>query len=410
MMSEQQKMYAKLAALFGVTTLIGIGLFVLFTSGGPQINPDTTPESPSVDSGSLPGSGARPPGGTGSTSGGSTGGTGTGQLPVADVAQGGVTATNVLTTGAVVSPTATSSGVAYYDPADGRFYTINTDGDVTRLGDVQFPNAEDVVFSTSADQVAIEFPDGSNVIYDFQTANQVTLPSHWEEFAFSGDGSSVVSKSIGTDESNRALVVSSTDGSQTTVIAALGDNDDLVDVSVSPNGTVLGFSHTGGGRSSFGENNIYLLGPDGEATGVLFVNGSNFSNIWSPDGTNLIYSVADGGDNYKPSLWYADARGDRAGESRIKIDLKTVSSKCVFALESVAYCSAQEDVPTGSGNIPSLLLGPDNLYKINLSSGNVTLIAEPENETVMNNLSISDDGANLFYTDAGGRLGTIRLK
>lgn len=409
-MSEQQKMYAKLAALFGITAVIAVGLFVLFTSGGPQITETPTPETPSVGSGSLPGSGVRPPGGTGGNGTDPGGPTTPGQLPVADVAQGGVTATNVLTTGAVVSPTPTTDGISYYDPADGRFYTINTDGDVERLGDVQFPDADNIVFSPTANQVAVEFPDGSNVIYDFTTASQVSLPAHWEEFDFSNDGLSVVSKSIGNDASNRALVISSTDGSQTSVIAALGENDDLVDVSMSPNSSVVGFSRTGGGGDVFGENTIYLLGPNGEASGALFVNGTNFKNIWSPDGTNLLYSVADAGDNYRPSLWYADSRGDRAGESRMKIDLKTVVEKCVFASESLAYCSAQNNAPAGSGNLTTLLSGPDNLYKVNLSSGLVTLIAEPEDETVMNNLSISSDGANIFYTDAGGRLGTIRLK
>src|SRR3989338_2582899 len=90
--------------------------------------------------------------------------------PAAPVADGGVTKTQAITTGRVVAPTLSSDGasMAYYDRTDGRFYMVNAQGEVERLSDKIFPKAETVVWNTAGEKAVIEFPDGSNVVYDFE--------------------------------------------------------------------------------------------------------------------------------------------------------------------------------------------------------------------------------------------------
>ncbi len=236
-----------------------------------------------------------------------------------------------------------------------------------------------------------------------------SLPSHWEEFSFSSDSSEIATKSVGIDPSNRTLVITSADGSNARAIAPLGSNDNLVEVDWSPDGNIVGFSKTGAAGSAFGQNEIYLIGENGEATGVLIVNGSNFKSIWSPDGANILYSIADAGDDYRASLWYGDAQGDRTGDTRLRLGLKTTVDKCVFASASLAYCAVPLEMPAGAGSAPSLIDSPDYLYSINLPSGKINLVAIPDQSQKMFDLSLSADGDQLFFTDNIGRLGLMQL-
>lgn len=408
-MSDRLKFILKIAGFVLACVLIALALyFVFFRKAVTTIV--TTPGT--TVGGALPGAGTGAPGTTtpgGITPGETPGGT---ELPPSDIAKGGETFTTLLTNTSVKSPTVTANGtVAYYDPADGKFYTIDAKGNVVAMSQATFPQADAVTFDTGATSAVIEFPDGTNVVYDFEAAKQVTLPSHWEDFSFSGSGDSIAAKSIGTDASNRALVVTNTDGSQTKVLAALGANDDKVSVSWSPNSTVLGFSATGGSTGgAFGRQQIYLIGPDGSASGVLIVDGTSFHNIWAPNGKNLLYSVADPGNNYKAALWYADSQGDRKGESRRKMAVSTLVSKCTFASDTTAYCGVPREMPAGGGSDVTSITASDDLYKINVATGNATLVAIPAADTKIFSPSISSDGANFFYSDAAGRLNIIRLQ
>ena len=97
-------------------------------------------------------------------------------LPSA-IAEGAETFTQQLTSSAVVSPTMIDgAGIAFYNPLDGRFYKIDDSGELIAMSLEQFPDAETVTFADTADIAAIEFPDGSNIIYDFATETQTTLP------------------------------------------------------------------------------------------------------------------------------------------------------------------------------------------------------------------------------------------
>lgn len=409
-MSERLKFILKIAGFILACVVIALAIYFVFFKKA--ITSVTTGPGTTVTGGALPGAATGTPGTTtpGETPGGTTGGGTT--LPPSTIAKGGETFTTLLTNTSVKSPTVTANGsVAYYDPADGKFYTVDAKGNVVALSQATFPKADAVTFDTGATSAVIEFPDGSNVVYDFETAKQVTLPSHWEDFSFSGTGDSLAAKSVGTDASNRALVVTNTDGTQTKVLASLGSNDDKVSVSWSPNNTVLGFSATGGSTGgTFGRQEIYLIGPDGSASGVLIVDGTSFHNIWAPDGNHLLYSVADPGNGYKATLWYADSRGDRNGDSRRKMAVSTLVNKCTFASATTVYCGVPREMPAGGGSDESLITASDDVYKINITTGNATLVAIPAADTKIFSPSVSSDGANFFYADAAGRLNVIRLQ
>lgn len=403
-------MILKLIGLFAGAGLIGFLFYLLFFRHTPTVTEPAATGGTTVGGATLPGSENGTPGGGTTTPGTGNGGTPGGLTP-SPVANGGTTFTTQLTSSAVVSPVITGGNkIAFYDKKDGHFYTIDSSGNLTALSTQTFPEAQTVVFSSGAEKAAIEFPDGSNILYDFASKKQVTLPSHWEDFAFSPDSSEVISKTLGSDVNSRALVITNSDGSQTKVIAPLGENASKVTASWSPNNNVVAFSETGTTQTGFGRHEIYLIGQDGEAGSSVIVDGENFSATWAPSGSAILYSVADPGNEYRATLWYTKTSGQDAGEGRKKLGVETTVDKCTWSDETTVYCAVPKQGTENSGVDARLITSMDDVYKINVTSGKKTLVAIPAIPNQLSHLQISDDGSVLYYTDILGHLNSMRLK
>jgi hypothetical protein len=406
-MSDRLKLIIKIIGLFALTGAIGFFLYLLFFRGGPSITPsETGGDGTSTPAGTLPETTSGRP----SSSGGITP-TGQSGLPPSEVADGGPTTTLQLTSSRITEPTIIGGNkIAFHDPRDGKFYSIDSNGNIVALSEATFPQAETVVFSDGASKAAIEFPDGSNILYDFSTDQQTTLPSHWQDFAFSPDSDEVVSKSLGNDVNSRALTITSTDGSRTQVIAALGNSESKVTPSWSPNNNIVAFSETGQLQSGLGKREIYLLDTNGEATSAIIVDGGNFSAQWSPSGTAILYSIANPSNDDRSELWYTQATGQKAGTGRRNLSVETWSEKCTFANEALVYCAVPRTGAKSSGLDHRLVTAYDDLYSLNVETGRKTLVAVPVINMQMSNLSLSDDQSILYFTDTAGRLNYLRLK
>lgn len=402
-LSPRLKMFLGIVGVLTVTALIGWGLYALFFSGTPQIEKEV------VDGGttqndrrlSLSEEIDERKGIEGEDKIG-------GQLP-SSVANGGETYTQRLTSSGVLSPTIVGDTILFYDERDGLFYMIDSSGELVAVTDQAFVAAETVVIADSGTKAALEFPDGSNIIYDLETGKQTTLPNHWEDFEFSDDGDKVANKSMSIDPNANALVISNSDGSQTQVVAGLGKHADDVTLNLSPTNQVVAFSNTGETQSGFGRDEIYLIDLNGEAVGSLIVEGGNFSAMWSPTGNAILYSVSLASAGDVPSLWYTNATGN-IGADRERVDLQTWVEKCTFKDESTVICAAPREVTPGSGLDPRLIDAYDDVYEVNLSTGRVSLLATPVLDVQMFNLSVSDDKSILYFTDSLDRLNFIRLK
>ena len=341
--------------------------------------------------------------------------TGIGTLSEADtVARGGVTSSVTLTTGSVYNTSISSDGdsMNYYDETDGRFYTIDEDGNVVSLSDQQFPDVETVEWNKDSDKAVLEFPDGSNVIYNFDEESQVTLPQHWEDFDFSPVEDEIIAKSIGLDPNNRWLVTASDDGSNVQNFQELGENEDKVDVNWSPNDQVVAFANTSGALSGgFDRRTVYPVGLNDENYKGLVVEGLGFESVWSPNGKQLLYSVVGTYSDNKPLIWIVDATPSTMGENRRSLGLNTWVDKCTWGSSSTAYCAVPQDLPDNAGLSRSLYDSlPDVLYKIDFDTGRTTLIAIPEESTTITNLTVSSDESKLYYTNDDGQLELMMLE
>jgi len=381
---------------------------VFFKKSTTVIEPPTVETTDTTGTEGLPGS-------TTGTTTGTTSEIGSTELPVSTVADGGFTETTRLTSSEIISPTLGADGksISYYDPTDGKFYSVNRDGEAKPLSDKTFPKAETIIWSEDADQVVVEFPDGSNVIYDFTTEKQTTLPSHWEEFDFAPSGEQIIAKSIGNDPNSRAIVITNTDSSNAKVVAALGNNENLVDISWSPNDQVVAFSNTASASASeggsFGRSFILPIGKNEENYKGLTVEGINFHSTWSPDGTQILYDVTSATSGYRPALWIVDGTSSTMGNNRRSLGINTWVDKCTFVSNTELYCAVPELLEANTGLQRDLANSADGIYRIDLSTGKMKFLGYPEVPTVMSSLAVSENGADLYYTDLEGRLQLMRL-
>lgn len=392
-------------AFLAVTFGVGFALWFFF------FRPPTAPPPAVVTNANAPGAGGGlAPAGAGGGFVPPTNAPAGGIAPAeraAPIANGGLTATPSLTPVSVSAASASPEGdaVRYYDQDDGKFYRIDPEtGEKIALSDKRFANVDTVAWAPTEDKAVLEFPDGSNILFDFGSQRQVTLPRHWEEFEFTSDSSQLVSKSLGIDPSNRWLVVSNADGSSARPVQELGNNESKVAVNVSPTGQVIALSRTGDAQG-FGRQEIIPIGQNKENFKGLIVEGLNFTSKWTPDGKRLLYSAVSPNDDYRPMLWIVEGYGDSIGAGRRKLNLNTWADKCAFGSGTTVYCAVPRTLERGVGLERRLADNvPDDLYSVDISTGARKLVARPDSNSTMKNLILSEDGRNLTFVESGSNL------
>lgn len=333
---------------------------------------------------------------------------GTGILPFqpeillpSKVANGGPTSVNAVATENVFQPTLTSNGLYYYNSAEGRFYKALADGSITALSDKRFHNVSSINWSKDGSKAVLEYPDGSNIVYDFSKQKQYTLPKELQDFNFYKDGSKLSAEAIGPKEENNWLITINSDGSGVRFIEQLGAQADNVQTNWSPDGQIVALFRKNSGADS---QDIILIGQNDENFQSIPVYGRGFEGYWDSSGQKLLYSVYSAENGFKPTLWITDARGSAAGFNNINLGVNTWANKCAFNNESdYAYCAVPRAMPAGAGVYPAMAEDAiDDFYKINLISGQRELIANPAgNQDGYNAKAVflSNDGKALYFQD-----------
>lgn len=336
----------------------------------------------------LPNTGST--GGTGQTGGGTTNG------------QGGAGATprvtQPITSRIVSADISPQGGMQFYNAQDGKFYRLDANGNPVPLSDQVFYNVNKVTWSPKKEETIIEYPDGSNIYYNFNTKQQVTLPKHWDEFSFSPDGNKIAAKSLSLAPENRWLLTAAPDGSSIKLVEPMGENADKVIVDWSSNEQVVALSRTGDPMGS-DRQQVLLVGLNKENFRGLTVEGRGLETEWSPSGSKLLHSVYSSTSDFKPQLWIVNATPDSVGENRRLLDVNTWASKCAMADDRFVYCGVPERLDTGSGFAPDLAnQTPDRLYKIDTATGIKTEIPLENNYTI-GSIKLDADGKSLYFTD-----------
>lgn len=339
-------------------------------------------------------------------------------IPVIDtVAAGGLTAEHILTpeeTIAVAPGLDASGTLRYYNAADGKFYRVLGDGTVQQMSDALFRDVQTLTWAPSTDEAILEFPDGSNIYYDFASGRRVTLPKEYTEFDFAPTSDQIAFKYMHIDPERRVLGVANPDGSNARAIEDLGYNAGRVNVDWSPTGRVIA---TWAEFIDLDRQELGFIGLQGENFQGTIVEGKGLQQQYSPDGQQLLYSVYSQATNYNPNLWIVDADGESIGGHRKDIALATFASKCAFHSNGqYVYCGVPTNVSDGFGLSDDFLKGStDEIYRIDLRSGVKSRIAVPVNENgeaqaVVESMIVADDGSAIYYRDQNsGELVKIEL-
>jgi hypothetical protein len=414
------KKFFLITGFIGITVILGFLLYKTFFTGNLSLIPGGS-TSTTTTIGGLPSAGE----GSGQISTTTGGGTipGSENVPTGtgvpstqpsnneptDVALGGITKVQAITSSPSLGATASNSGgVQYYNKDDGYFYKIDSNGNIEKMSDRVFHDVSSITWAPSKNKAILEYPDGSKILYNFETKKQVSFPSYWEDLSFSPQSDQIVAKSIALDPDNRFLVTASEDGSRVTSIEEIGTNS-TVKAEWSPNNQIVA-TYTKG--VDFNRQEVFFIGLNGENFKSTTVEGRGLNYEWSKTGDRLLYSVYNTNSNMKPLLWIVDAQGDTISQNRQSLGLNTWADKCTFASNTEIYCAVPTDLETGAGLVRSLADdNSDELYKIDLSTGAKTLIATPEGSFNMENLIVSNNQDQLTFSDKGtGLLYKIKLK
>ncbi|OGH59944.1 MAG: hypothetical protein A2725_01765 [Candidatus Magasanikbacteria bacterium RIFCSPHIGHO2_01_FULL_33_34] len=383
-----------------VTLLLGFALYWVFFAEKPS-GTITEPGD-----GTTPTTGIFPPSDTGDIT--DRGEIAPGVLPPSDTRAGGSFRQGQITKPAkeekivdssILNPSLNNNGdPQFYNKNDGKFYQVLSDGTVRALSDKIFYNVEKVTWSPNDNESIIEYPDGSNIYYNFKTQQQVTLPKYWEDFSFSEEGSKIASKSIGYSPENRWIVTSNPDGSNLQYVAPLGENGSKVDIDWSPTRKIVALSRTGN-PLGVDRQEVLLIGQNNENFKSLTVEGRGMQSAWSPTGQQLLYSVYSTESEFKPELWIVNADGDKIDTNRRPLLINTWADKCTFSGDRYVYCGVPVELPVGAGFEPTIADNiQDTIFRIDLQTGSKTSVAT-DNAHVIDQIFISDDGKKLHFTD-----------
>jgi hypothetical protein len=417
---DRKKLFFVAAAILGVVVLVWVLYLVWRPTGEVPPSPnDNVPTGPRpglpATNGNVNYGGVNLP--TGGTNVNAPGGTPGEELPPG----GGVTPPTgqavptaaIVTSGPAISPQAGEGAqVRYYDPRDCKFYE-QIGSRRQQLGQAEYCGLQTATWGKSGSQAILEFPDSANIMYDFVNNKQYTLPREITAFSFSPDGQTIAGKYMSDNAADRWIVTVNPDGTGLEGIEPMGDNADRVQVEWAPNNQVIALSTTGEAAGLF-QQQVLLIGFNGENFRSLTIDGRGFTAHWTPDGKRLLYSVYSDTTGYRPTLWLVDASTDRVGANKQSLGLATWIDKCTLS-DKLAYCAVPLELPEGVAFSRDLANGlPDAIWSIDLATGATALVVEPKNEQgtslTATGLTLSGDGKLLYFTDAAtGQLRDIKL-
>jgi len=332
---------------------------------------------------------------------------------ISDVARGGLTFADKLDAGAALGDSMVMIGgeVYYYNRLDGKFYRLNESGNKTLLDNTTFYNADQVTWSPLGDKAIIEYPDQTNILYNFTTDEQITLPKELSDFSFNKNGTQISSELVTENEGSNWLITANPNGSGITYIEPLGDKASEVETGWSADNQIVAIYRE---SVDFEKQEIFPLGQNNENFPSLIVNGRGYEGSWSPNTNSLLYSVYNKESGYRPTL-YLSKTGPSGTSAVYDTGLYTWSDKCAFAGTN-AYCAAPINMPEYSGLYREL--GENTaytFYEIDLDTGNSQMLAIPVGANGqffgVDNLVVSQNEDILYFTDSlTGEIYSLQLK
>lgn len=320
-----------------------------------------------------------------------------------DTAKGGKTKVKRLGKGDVVNLFPNNNGqLKFYDKESGHFFRLNDKGEFELMSDDVFYNVKEVTWDKTGNQAILEYPDGSNIFYDFRTKKQVTLPKQMTDFDFSYSNNKIAFEWYNEyDKEDNWLGIASPDGSEIKFVEPMADKGDKVTPEFSPDGRYIAFYEK---SEALDRVSVVPIGANGENFKSFEVLGRGFESQWTPDNKHLLYSIHSERTGRRPELWITEVYGDKVGVNNKSLGVQTWAHKCTFGASATdLYCAVPQNLPEGIGWFPEQSADyPDNFYHIDLETGRQTLLALPEGSRPYysaKQVVVSAEGSKLYFLD-----------
>jgi hypothetical protein len=302
-----------------------------------------------------------------------------------------------------------SNALNYYDYDNQKFYKLDADGNKELLSDKQFYNVQEVTFSPVKDQAILEYPDGTTIMYDFDKEQQNTLSNTWTDFKFTDNGEKIAFREISEQADYRWLSIANPDGTGKKLIQHLGLNDEKIIVNWSPDQQIVAQYPE---LESLSRSIVYFIGQNEENFKAIYVDGADVRLAWSPSGKYLLASSYSPSSGFNPQLQIITYNPiTKEANAKKTVNLQTWADKCTFKTDEIAICAVPSTMVSGAGMQPDVMkFTPDNLYEINVSTGNTKKILDNLQNYTMTNLSIGPDGQLYFIDQNDGSLNKVYLQ
>jgi len=246
----------------------------------------------------------------------------------------------------------------------------------------------EAVLSQTSNAVIYSFYDSKNngnwIYYNLKTGEPTEIENELKSAAFSPDGSQAV------------YLISNTDGGELLVAKdgkiikrALKTRIGAATVAWPSENLISIVSYD---KDGYGD--LFTLKDSGVLNKVLSYQ-YDLNVKWSPAGEKIIFSGKD--DTGHTQLFYKDIKNS---EAITVLDVATNASKCVWADEENVVCGITDKTQIR-----------DEFYKINLTDGSKTLVATPDINLLVKELSLSRSGDALFVlNDIDEKLYVLKLR
>ncbi|MEA2089076.1 MAG: WD40 repeat domain-containing protein [Patescibacteria group bacterium] len=292
--------------------------------------------------------------------------------------------------------------LVYYNKNDGKFYAIDKNGESILMSEKTFYDVQNITWSPNKDKAVLEYPDGSNIVYNFTTDKQTTLPKNWEEFSFSLDNKQIITKNFSSYSENNHLIIADINSGRSKIIENLGNKAGNFQLAWSPDNQVVAFFIE---PVDFDHQEIYLIGQHNENFKSIIVEGYGFQGKWNLKGDKILYSVYNNKNNYEPALWIAT----KHGTYKKRIYLNTWAEKCSFYNNNIIYCGVPQYLEEMMGINPNYAIDiNDDIYKIDLNKNSIEKIITTERN--VEKIMVDNSEKTLYFIDRRtGRLYQIDL-
>lgn len=302
--------------------------------------------------------------------------------------------------------------VKYYSALNGNVFRSGFDGSGTTIvsSDI-LPNLINVIWSPIDKTKIIAFFEEENQIkkffYDFKNNQSKQLDENIRYVNWSLSENKIVYQYYNSQSGFNNISIANPDGSGWKNIFETRIKDLIIEW---PSANVLVLRTK---PSGIAQSIAYTIDTSGKNFKKIIDNTYGLTTLWSPKGDKILYSETNGqGQGLKLKLM------NIADQTTRQLDFATLPEKCVWAKDNINIFCAVPKVIADKAILPDdyykdFIEFSDNFYKINLNTGQKTLLLEPDASTALNTSKLllnENEQYLIFVNKKDGALYSLKLQ